>query len=81
MHGELALLYAEDLGYYARPRGQGFREKKYREIDAISINDCDSWFSVTPFQLRQLFIYWRVPTSFTTPNCNTFTGEECFLIF
>ena len=47
MHDELALLYAEDLRYFIRPRRQRFTEVRYRRISDINSMNADSWFRAT----------------------------------
>ena len=82
MHGEMALLYAEDLRYFIRPRRQRFTKVRYRRISDINSTDADAWFRATPHQLRMLYVHWRIPDTFRNPvSGHMFTGKECFLIF
>ena len=82
MHGEMALLYAEDLRYFVRVRRHRFKEIRYRKINEISSDDCDAWFRASPHHLRQLLIHWRVPLVFrNSTQGSTSLGEECFLVF
>jgi hypothetical protein len=43
-HGEIALLYAEDLSIYIRRRHR-FHPADHRSLDDISKQDCFTWFS------------------------------------
>lgn len=80
-YGEMALLYAEDITVYVRRRNR-FQPPRNRTLNEISRRDCYTWFGHLPDDLRQLYIHWRIPESFTIERSrNTFTGEECFLIF
>ena len=79
-YGELAFLYAEDLNVYIR-RSRRFDGESHRKIAEISRATAQDWFGLTPFALRNLFVHWRVPESFTGPDGHIFSGEECFLIF
>jgi hypothetical protein len=79
-HGEVALLYAEDLSIYIRRRNR-FQPKQFRRISDIDRQDCYSWFGLNPFDLRRLFLSWRIPETFTTSSRHVYSGEECFLIF
>lgn len=79
-YGEMALLYAEDLTIFIRPRNR-FKPERFRRLDEISRGDCDAWFGISPFRLRQLFIHWRIPPTFTSSSRHVYAGEEAFIIF
>ena len=74
-YGELALLYAEDLTVFIRPRRIRWIPHRYRTLDDINPEDCDTWFGLSPFDLRQLFVHWRVPTTLRTESRSAFQGE------
>lgn len=78
-YGEIALLYAEDLTIYIRRRNR-FYPKRFRRMDEISRSDCDTWFGLTPHDLRVLFTHLRVPANFRTTSRHVYNGEECFII-
>ena len=81
-HGETAVLYAEDLTVFIRPRTHRFQPKRYRHLSDINRQDCDAWFGLTPDAFRRLFIHWGIPEQFLSPsNRKVFDGEECFVIF
>ena len=79
-YGELALLYAEDLTVFIRHRRPRWMPLRYQTINEINPEDCDAWFGLSPFDLCQLFVHWRVPSILRTPCRKTYQGEECFLI-
>jgi hypothetical protein len=48
---EIALLYAEDLPVFCRPRLQRFKREKNRQIADISSADSDGWFRLSTHHL------------------------------
>jgi hypothetical protein len=66
-HGEIALLYAEDLTAFIRRRHR-FGPHCYRRIDDVPYQDCYTWFGQYPHNLRRLYVHLRVPDSFTLPT-------------
>ncbi len=79
-HGEIALLYAEDLNVFIRRRHQ-FGPHRFRRIDDVPYQDCYTWFGQYPHNLHRLYVHLRVPNSFTSPTGQVYGGEECFLIY
>jgi hypothetical protein len=79
-HGELALLYAEDLTVFVRGRNR-FKPKRFRSLADISRRDSYLWFGLTPEKLGTLYHHWRVPDEFRSASRHVFSGEECFIIF
>lgn len=80
--GEMALLYAEDLTIFIR-NPHRFNPCQNRRIDDISRRDCYAKFgSLSPHDMRRLYLHWRVPETFQAPRSrHRFGGEECFLVF
>lgn len=66
-HGEIALLYAEDLTVYIRRRNR-FHPKRFRRINEISRDNCYNWFGMSPHDLRVLFTHLRIPEAFRGPS-------------
>jgi hypothetical protein len=79
-HGEIALLYAEDLTVFIRRRHL-FGPHCFRRIVGVPYQDCYTWFGQYPHNLRHLYVHLRVPDSFTSPMGQVYGGEECFLIY
>jgi hypothetical protein len=79
-HGEIALLYAEDLTVFIRRRHR-FVPHCFRRVDDVPYQDCYTWFGQYPYNLRHLYEHLRVPESFTSPTGQIYGGEECFLIY
>jgi len=79
-HGEIALLYAEDLTVFIRQTHR-FGPVRCRRIDDITSHDCYSWFGHYPHNLHRLLLHLRVPESFTVSSGQCFGGEECFLVY
>jgi hypothetical protein len=63
-HGEIALLYAEDLSVYVRRRHR-FHPADHKRLDEISEQDCFTWFSQNHANIRCLLLHLRVPDTFT----------------
>ena len=51
-HGEIALLFAEDLSVYVQRR-HGFHPADYRKLNDISEADCYMWFSQNHKNMRR----------------------------
>ena len=51
-HGEIVLLYAEDLSVYVQRR-HGFHPADYRKLNDISEADCYMWFSQNHKNMRR----------------------------
>ena len=80
-HGEIALLYAEDLSVYVHSRHR-FHPADHRRLDEISEQDCFTWFSQNHANIRRLLLHLRVPDTFTNlSNRAVYTGVECFLVW
>ena len=79
-YGGLAFLYAEDLSVFIQRRHR-FQPNRYRLIDEICRSDSNLWFSVNPHDLRRIYRAWRIPETCMGDSRQTYTGEECFLIF
>jgi DDE superfamily endonuclease len=80
-HGEIALLFAEDLSVYVRRRHR-FYPANHRRIDDITEQDCFTWFSQNHVNMRRLLIHLRVPDILTNQsNGAVYSGEECFLVW
>jgi hypothetical protein len=79
-HGEIALLYAEDLTVFIHRRHR-FGPHRFRRIDDVPYQDCYTWFGQYPHNLRRLYEHLWVPESFTSPTGQIYGGEECFLIY
>jgi hypothetical protein len=80
-HGEIALLYAEDLSIYVCRRHR-FHPADYRSLDDISEQDCFTWFSQNHANICRLLLHLRVPVLFThKSNGAVYTGVECFLVW
>ncbi len=79
-HGEIALLYAEDLTVFVCRRHR-FGPHRFRRIDDVPYQDCYTWFGQYPHNLRRLYVHLRVPNSFTLPTGQVYGGEEFFLIY
>ena len=79
-HGEVALLYAEDLTVFIRRRHR-FGPVRNRKINEITYQDCYTWFGRYPHNPHCLHRHLRVPESFTATSGQSFGGEECFLIY
>lgn len=80
-YGEIAMLHAEDLMVFVRPRNHRFKPECYRKVSDISASDCDDWFGLSPHQLRRLFTMWRCPEFFQKKQSSPFSGETCMIIF
>ncbi len=76
-HGEIALLYAEDLTVLICRRHR-FGPHHFRRIDDIPYQDYYTWFGQYPHYLRRLYVHSRVPDSFTSPTGQVYGGEEFF---
>jgi hypothetical protein len=59
-HGEIALLYAEDLSVYVWRKHQ-FCPKAHRKLDDISELDCYAWFSQNHKNMHHILLHLRVP--------------------
>ena len=79
-HGEIALLYIEDLSIFIRRRHQ-YQPNRFRAICEIDRGDCYQWFGLAPSDMIRLFVQWRVPLVLTTSSRCRYGGEECFLVF
>jgi hypothetical protein len=80
-HGEIALLYAEDLSVYVRRRHR-FHPADHRKLDDISEADCYTWFSQNHENMRRLLLHLRVPDTFIhQSNGMIHSGETCFLVY
>jgi hypothetical protein len=69
-HGEVALLYAEDLTVYVCRRHR-FTPAHCRRINDIRSQDCYPWFGHNPHSLGRLLRHLRVPESFTHNRAGT----------
>ena len=69
-YGEMAMLYAEDLTVFIRPRTPRFQPKRYRHLSEINRADYDAWYGLTPHAFWRLFVLHytlrRVNTVLTT---------------
>ena len=54
-HGEIALLYAEDLMVFIRRRHR-FGPHRFRRINEIPYQDCYTWFGHYPHNLCRLHL-------------------------
>ncbi len=79
-HGEIALLYAEDLTVFICRRHR-FGLVHCRRIDDVPIQDCYSWVGHSPHNLHRLHRQSRVPESFVLPWRKVYEEEECFLVY
>ena len=80
-HGEVALLYAEDLAIFIRRRHR-FTPCRSRRIDDVLHQDCYTWFGYYPHNLSRLYLHLRVPETFVvTATGKIYMGEECFLVY
>jgi hypothetical protein len=80
-HGEIALLYAEDLSVYIRRRHR-FHLADHRKLDDISEADCYTWLSQNHENMRRLLLHLRVPDTFIhQSNGMIHSGETCFLVY
>jgi hypothetical protein len=79
-HGEIALLYAEDLTVVICRR-RWFGPACCRRIDDVPIQDCYFWFGHSPHNLHRLHRQLSVPESFVTPSRKVNGGEEGFLVY
>jgi hypothetical protein len=80
-HGEVALLYAEDLAIFIRRRHR-FTPCRSRRIDDVLHQDCYTWFGYYPHNLSRLHLHLRVPQTFVVrATGKIYTGEECFLVY
>ena len=79
-HGEIALLYAEDLTTFIRRRHR-FGLARCRRIDDVPLQDCYAWFGHVPHNLHRLHRHLRVPPTFTATSGQIYGGEECFLVY
>ena len=78
-HGEIALLYAEDLTTFIRRRHQ-FGPACCRRIDNVPLQDCYTWFGHVSHNLRRLHRHLRVPPTFAATTGQIYGGEKCFLV-
>jgi hypothetical protein len=79
-HGEIALLYAEDLTVFVRRRHR-FTPPKNRRIMDLRHQDCYTWFGQYPHNLSRLYLRLRVPQTFVLMTRKIYDGEECFLVY
>ena len=79
-HGELALLYAEDLTVFVRRRHR-FPPIRFRRIGDVLHQDCYTMFGQYPHNLRRLYLHLRVPKTFVVTTGRIHEGEECFMVF
>jgi hypothetical protein len=79
-HGEIALLYAEDLMVFIQRRHR-FGPHHFRRINDVPYQDCYTWFGHYPHSLRCLHVHLSVPQSIMLPTGQINGGEECFLIY
>ena len=79
-HGEIALLYVEDLSVFIR-RQHRYHPKRFRKIHEIDRGDCYRWFGLSPSDIMRLYVCWRVPPTLTASTRQSYGGEECFIIF
>jgi hypothetical protein len=80
-HGEILLLYAEDLSVYLWRRNQ-FHPADHRNLDDFLETDCYTWFSQNHENMHHLLIHLRVPdTLIHQSNGAIYSGEACFLVY
>jgi hypothetical protein len=79
-HGEVALLYAEDLTVFVRRRHR-FTPPRNRRIEDVLHQDCYTWFGQYPHNLSRLYLRLRVPQTFVLSTRKIYEGEECFLVY
>ena len=78
-HGEIALLYAEDLTVFIQRRHQ-FGPHCFRRIADVPYQDCYTWFGHCPHSLCRLHLHLRVPQTFRfsdRQDRHIYGGEEC----
>ena len=80
-HGEIALLYAEDLAVFCRPRLHRFKREKNKKTANVSLADSNSWFHLSTHNLQQLFVYWRAPHIFRHSGGHIYSSKTFYLIF
>ncbi len=82
-HGEIALLYAEDISVYIWRRNW-FHPEHHRKLDDISEVDCYTctWFRQNHKNVCHLLLHLRVPDTFRhQSNGEIYSGEACFLVY
>ena len=79
-HGEIAVLYAEDLTFFIRRRHQ-FGPPCRRRIDDVASQDCYTLFGHNWHNLQRLHQHLRVPDNFTMQSRHVYGGEECFIVY
>jgi len=86
--GELALLYVADLTYFVRRRRPRLLPEKCCRLHEISRSDCDTWFQLSPYELRQLFDHLRFPVKLVKNDDHvpyndrrTYNSERAFILF
>ena len=79
-HGEVALLYAEDLTVFVRRRHL-FPPLRFRRIEDVLHQDCYTWLGHYPHSLRRLYLHLRVPKTFIVTTGRIHEGEECFMVY
>lgn len=62
-YGEVTLLFAEDLSVFVCLRNR-FRPLQHHKIDDIDTEYCYSFLGLTRYELRHLFVHWRIPETF-----------------
>ena len=79
-HREIVLLYVEDLSVFVRRRHR-YHPNRFQKNCDIDRGDCYRWIGLSPSDMMRLYVCWRVPLIFTASICQTYGGEECFIIF
>ena len=79
-HGEVALLYAEDLTVFVC-RGYWFTPRRFRRIKDVLHHDSYTWFGHYPHNLSCLYLCLRVSQTFVVTTGKIYKGEECFLVY
>ena len=87
-NGELALLYVADLTYFVRRKRPLVKPEKHCRLHEISRGDCDTWFQLTPHELRRFFLHLRFPEEMTKNDEDlpyndrrTYNSERSFILF
>jgi hypothetical protein len=78
-HGEVALLYADNLTVFVCRR-YWFTPHRFRRIKDVLHQDCYTWFGHYPHNLSRLYLLLRVPQTFVVSSRKIYEGEECFLV-
>ena len=87
-NGELALLYVADLTYFVRRKRPRIAPERHRRLDEISRADCDTWFQLSPHELRRFFLHLRFPAEMSKNDDHlpyndrrTYNSERSFILF